>query len=308
MSEPLGMLVIDKPPGCTSHDVVLKVRRRLNCRAGHTGTLDPQATGVLLVCIGKATRLTRFLQHRDKVYEGTVRLGWATDTYDADGAQIGEVVPAPELTLAQVEGAVERFVGEIDQVPPVYSAKKIRGQPAYKRARRGEQVVHEPTRVTIHWIQVLEVGQGRIRLRVRCGPGTYLRTLAHDLGTALGCPSHLEALRRLSVAEFDLQGAILWDELLEAPPQDILARAMEPAEMLPSWAFVTLNEQGAQVLRNGGVIEPRYVIERGVGAGGAVVTGSGKAQWAKLLDPKHRMLAAAEVLPGGILQPRVVLG
>jgi len=303
-----GMLVVDKPAGCTSHDVVLKVRRRLGTRAGHTGTLDPQATGVLLVCVGATTRLTRFLQHRDKVYDCTVRLGWATDSYDAEGQPVTDPVQVPALSEASVRGVLARFIGDIEQVPPVYSAKKIRGQPAYKRARRGEDVTHKPIRVQVYEIQLRVLEAERIGLRVHCGAGTYVRTLAHDVGEALGCPAHLETLRRLRVGPFGLDDPVSWERLLEASAQELRASLVAPRDMLPDWPAVVLREQGKSVLRNGGVLEPRLISERHAGQGGATVTGTGHQSWARVLDGEGRMVAVAEVLPGGMLQPRVVLG
>lgn len=303
-----GMLVVDKPAGCTSHDVVLKVRERLDCRAGHTGTLDPRATGVLLVCVDAATRLTRFLQQRDKVYDATVRLGWATDSYDGDGEALAEPVKPPSLDRATVVDKLAPFLGQVDQVPPVYSAKKVRGQPSYRRVRRGETVVHEPVKVHIYSIDVTSVDDERVGLRVHCGSGTYVRTLAHDLGQAIGCPSHLETLRRVRVGEFGLEGAVSWEDLLEAPAESLAERVVGAGQMLPEWPEVVIGKAGTAVLHNGGVIEPSVILERAPGCGGATVTGTGKHAWVRVLAEDRHMLAAAEVLPGGILQPRIVLG
>lgn len=304
-----GMLIIDKPAGMTSHDVVVRVRKQLGVRAGHTGTLDPQATGVLLVCVGAATRLTRFLQHQDKVYDCSVRLGTATDTYDADGEVVEGPVEVAPLDERTVKAALEPFRGPIEQVPPVYSAKKIRGQPAYKRARRGEEVVHEPIQVQIHALELLATEGERIDLRVHCGSGTYVRTLASDLGRALGYPAHLEALRRLEVGGFGLDRAMSW-EWLEGASREQLSAALVPCvEMLPAWPVARVGDDGLTLLRNGGVIEPRHIVERAAGAGGAVITGTGTGNdaWVRVLDPEGVMVAAAEVRPGGMLQPRVVL-
>jgi len=304
MSRTSGMLVVDKPPGMTSHDVVQKVRRQLRCRAGHTGTLDPRATGVLLICLGKATRLARFLQQADKVYECVIRLGWATDTYDADGEALAEPVPVPELDAESVSVVLGEFVGEIEQIPPAYSAKKIRGQPAYKRARRGEVVVHEPVSVTVYGIRDVQVDGAEIRCVVHCSTGTYVRTLAKDAGERLGIPAHLAELRRVSVGSFGLESAVTWEELVQGDPEESWQRALDPAAMFPDWATAVLNDTGVGVVANGGVIEPNGVEERRRGSGDDPSHGD----WVRVLRPDGSFLAAAELLPGGMLQPRVVLG
>jgi len=304
MSRTVGMLVVDKPAGMTSHDVVQKVRRQLRCRAGHTGTLDPRATGVLLICLGKATRLARFLQQTDKVYECVIRLGWETDTYDADGEALAEPVEVPALDNAVVSAALEEFLGEIQQVPPAYSAKKIRGQPAYKRARRGEVVVHEPVPVTIYGIRDVAVDGDEVRCVVHCSSGTYVRTLAKDLGDKLGIPAHLAELRRIRVGNFGLEPAVTWEELADGELEELWDRTLDPAAMFPGWATAVLNDVGLGVVANGGVIEPNGVAERRRGTDEDRVHGD----WVSLLRPDGSFLAAAELLPGGMLQPRVVLG
>ena len=301
-----GMLVVDKPAGCTSHDVVVAVRRRLKVRTGHTGTLDPQATGVLLICLGRSTRLARFLQEEDKQYLCSVRFGWATDTYDGDGEPVGDRVPVPPFDRGEVARVLSQFVGELDQVPPVYSAKKIRGQPAYRRARRGETVVHDPVRVVVHAIDLLNLDSERLQLRVRCGAGTYVRTLAHEIGLALGCPSHLESLRRERAGGFGLDHAIAWKDLLETEPELLRERLVRPAEMLPAWPRAVVRPEGLKLLRNGGVLEPRHLVQRvqmRKGAGGTAADGN----WFAVVNPSGEMVATAQFLPGGLLQPRVVL-
>ncbi len=303
MSPTSGMLVVDKPAGMTSHDVVQKVRRQLRCRAGHTGTLDPRATGVLLICLGKATRLARFLQQTDKVYECVIRLGWATDTYDADGEALADPVSVPDLDVGSVGAVLGDFVGEIQQVPPAYSAKKIRGQPAYKRARRGEVVVHEPVAVTIYDIRDVQVDGPEIRCVVHCGSGTYVRTLAKDVGDRLGIPAHLAELRRIRVGNFGLESAVTWAELGDGELEELWGKALDPAAMFPRWATAVVNEVGIGVVANGGVIEPNGVAERRRGSGDDPVHGD----WVRVLRPDGSFLAAAELLPGGMLQPRVVL-
>ena len=230
-----GLLVIDKPAGLTSHDVVQRVRGILRARVGHAGTLDPQATGVLLLCVGAATRMARFLQTHDKVYEGVVKLGWATDTYDGEGNPVGEVVSPPSLDRADVEAALRTFVGTQQQVPPVFSAKKVRGQPSYRRARRGEKVEPKPVTVDVYAAELLRLSPDELQIRVHCGAGTYVRTLAHDLGAALGCPAHLADLRRLRSGPFDLDGALAWQTVEQADGDDLRGRLVPIGDMVPQW-------------------------------------------------------------------------
>ncbi len=202
-----GLLNIDKPTGITSHDVVNRVRRVAGMRrVGHAGTLDPLATGVLLVCLGRATRLVEYLTGRPKTYEAVIRLGQTTDTYDAAGTVTAErPITFSETDLAQ---ALARFQGEIEQVPPMYSAVKQGGQPLYKLARQGKEVARPPRRVTIYQLDVLEWRPPLLSLRIRCSKGTYIRSLAHDLGEALGCGGHIAVLRRAAVGDFTLATAV----------------------------------------------------------------------------------------------------
>jgi tRNA pseudouridine55 synthase len=304
---PPGMLIVDKPAGFTSHDVVLRVRRTLGGKVGHTGTLDPQATGVLILCLGAATRLARFLQHQDKAYDCLVRFGWATDTYDAEGEAVAEPVSVPEFDADRIEQALAGFRGTIDQVPPVYSAKKIRGQPSYKRVRRGEKVELAAVAVEIDRLELQGIEDDAVRLHVECGPGTYVRTLAHDLGAVLGCPSHLAELRRVRVGPIGLDRAISWDFVANADQDALTARIVSASDMFPGWPAVVFNERGLATLNNGGVVEPSMVTERIAGAGGLTVAGAGPGGWVRGLDAGGSMLAALEVLPGGMLQPRIVL-
>ncbi len=193
--EPFGFLVIDKPPGMTSHDVVAWVRRGTGVkRIGHAGTLDPMATGVLVLCIGAATRLSEYVMSSHKVYTASIRLGIETDTYDADG-QITATADASALTRSEVETALAHFQGEIDQIPPMVSALQQGGRRLYDLARQGIEVERAPRRVTLN-IHLLDLNLPDLRLRVECSPGTYIRSLAHDLGAALGVGAHLTALRR----------------------------------------------------------------------------------------------------------------
>ena len=218
-----GVLLVDKKSGLTSHDVVEKFRRRTKVKkAGHTGTLDPLATGLLVLCVGKATRLQAYLMGMEKVYEGTIQFGWATDSYDAAGTPAGPEVEQ-DVSAIDFEPYLTRFRGEIEQMPPAFSAKKIEGVRAYELARKGEEVKLQPKRVTVYEFVILEVDRSRVRFRVRSSAGTYMRSLAHDLGQAVGVPAHLKELRRTSIGKFTLDRAISFDAMVEATPDAILA-------------------------------------------------------------------------------------
>ncbi len=194
---------MDKPAGWTSHDVVNKIRRIAGERSvGHLGTLDPLATGVLPLLVGRATRLAKFYGSSDKVYEATIRFGFATTTYDTEGDATTDAVSVT-LDREQLDGALAQFRGPISQVPPAFSAKKIRGVAAYKLARRDQVVELAPVNVEIHSLELLRVSGDMVELRVHCSSGTYIRSLAHDLGQVLGCGAHLTVLRRTRSGEFE---------------------------------------------------------------------------------------------------------
>lgn len=306
--QPTGLLVIDKPSGLTSHDVVERVRQILGSRAGHTGTLDPQATGVLLVCLGSATRLARFLQRHDKVYEGIVKLGWATDTYDGEGEPLEGPVAPPPLTREEVQGALDLFVGMVEQTPPAYSAKKVRGQPAYRRVRRGEDVQLEPVTVVIRSAELMDLTADTIEIRIHCGAGTYVRTLARDLGEALGCPAHLAGLRRTSSGSFSLQQAVTWEEIKGITAEALKEQILPVANMVPDWPAAVVSEKGADAIRNGHILEAGWIVERRPGvstdARGGLQDSDG---WVRVVNSNGAMIAAGEMILGGLIQPRIVL-
>jgi tRNA pseudouridine55 synthase len=242
-----GVLVVDKPAGPTSHDVVDRVRLVLGeKRAGHTGTLDPFATGVLPVCLGKATRLVRFLAEGDKVYRATVRLGFATSTDDALGEPLGQPQEA-RLEAAAVRDAALRLIGRLLQVPPAYSAKRVGGQRLYELARRGVAVERVPAPVTVHALEVLRVSDGEVELEVRCSPGTYIRALARDLGEALGVGGHLTALRRTRNGPFGIEAAVAWDDL----PALGRERVLPLSRLLGEMPAALVDARGAEALRHG---------------------------------------------------------
>lgn len=225
-----GVLIIDKPAGLTSHDVVNRVRRILNQRSvGHLGTLDPMATGVLPIVVGNFTRLAQFYVGSEKTYEGTIRFGFCTDTYDAEGEPMSEVKEV-NLDANELEATVEKFRGPIEQEPPPFSAKKIKGVPAYKLARKQKEVHLEPVQVEIKELQVLGVDVDRMQFQARVSSGTYMRSIAHDLGKALGCGAHLESLRRTAVAEFTIAEAHTLEDLAaSAGKSSVELRSVERA-------------------------------------------------------------------------------
>jgi len=219
-----GVLLVDKKSGITSHDVVERFRRRAKVKkAGHTGTLDPLATGLLVLCVGKATRLQAYLMGMEKTYEGTIQFGWATDSYDATGTPVnGEAVEQSvehidfELHLAQFRGAIE-------QMPPAFSAKKIDGVRAYELARKGEEVKLKVKNVTVYEFTILSVTGSTAKFLVRSSAGTYMRSLAHDLGQAIGIPAHLKDLRRTAIGTFNVAQSIDFDRMSESTPEAILS-------------------------------------------------------------------------------------
>jgi tRNA pseudouridine55 synthase len=247
-AEPLhGVLVVDKPPGPTSHDVVDRVRRALGTRrAGHTGTLDPFASGVLPVCVGKATRLARFLAGGDKVYQATIRLGFATTTDDLRGEPIGPVRPV-DVDRGAIERACRALTGSLRQVPPAYSARRVGGRRLYELARQGVEVERESAGITVHAFEVLAFAGERLEVAVTCSPGTYVRALARDLGQALGVGAHLSALRRTRSGDFALDGA--GDG---AAPSPAWEQALLPlSALLPGMPAVRVGAEGAAALRHG---------------------------------------------------------
>lgn len=249
-----GVLVIDKPQGMTSHDVVNRVRRILGERSvGHLGTLDPSATGVLPLVIGSFTRLAQFYTHSEKTYEGVIRFGFATDTYDADG----EATSTPQtvtLDRDELETLAAQFRGTLEQMPPPFSAKKIGGVPAYKLARKQREVSLKAVRVEIKEFAILDATGDWLTFRAHVGSGTYLRSIAHDMGQKLGCGAHLASLRRTAVAEFVIEDALRLEGLEAAIRQggDALAQLfVHPRKLAPNLPSVTATEENVAMIRTG---------------------------------------------------------
>ena len=247
-----GVIVIDKPEGWTSHDVVNKVRHiALTKRVGHLGTLDPIATGVLPLVIERATRLAQFYTRSDKIYEGTVHFGWSTTSYDRAGEATSEKVDV-HLTTGELEVALGPFRGEIAQRPPAVSAKKVGGRRSYELARKNIAVELAAVPIHIYELTLLELNGSDARLRVHCSGGAYMRSIAHDLGQALGSGAHLTELRRLASGEFEIDQARTLEQLEALAAEDRLVDAFVPAEkLLPGFPSVYVDELTAAQVRNG---------------------------------------------------------
>lgn len=302
-----GVLIIDKSAGLTSHDVVHRARRILGQRSiGHLGTLDPMATGVLPLVIGSFTRLAQFYLSSEKTYEGTIRFGFSTDTYDAEGEATSEAKDVA-LSREEVETVAGRFRGVISQSPPPYSAKKIKGVPAYKLARKQKEVRLEPVQVEVKELEILATRADRADFRARVGSGTYMRSVAHDMGQALGCGAHLESLRRTSVAEFTLGEAHTLEKIEQAvadshrdgnsaQPQetrvgDIEAMFVHPRKLLPSIPSVMADEMAVAHIRSG---RPVNLPELS------------RARQVKVFAGQRDLIAIATRVAGTLFHPKIV--
>lgn len=230
-----GVLLVDKPTDHTSHDVVARLRGKLRIRRiGHAGTLDPMATGLLVILVGKATRLSQYLTGLDKEYEGTVELGKITNTQDAEG-EVMETRPVPPLTADDIRAALKGFLGDQYQTPPMFAAIKIDGVPLYKMARQGEEVEREPRFIRVTSWELTRFEPPRFDFRVLVSKGTYVRTLAHDLGQKLGCGGHLAALRRTSVGSFKLSQALTLDQIEALSLPEIEKRLIPAHQVAPTF-------------------------------------------------------------------------
>lgn len=243
-----GIVIVDKPQGWTSQDVTARLRRVYGTRRiGHGGTLDPMATGVLPVFVGRATRGVEFFEHAEKTYETVLRLGIATDTEDITGTVLSE--RPVNVTIQEVEQALEAFRGDILQVPPMYSALKVNGQKLYDLARKGKEVERQPRPITIHELTLLGMDGSDVRLRVRCSKGTYIRTLCKDIGEALGCGGTMAALRRIQAGEYTVEEAVPLETLLTAESPEQYLRPVD--SMFRQYPAVTLTANQEKRCRNG---------------------------------------------------------
>ena len=287
-----GLLVIDKSGGMTSHDVVSSVRRLTGeSSVGHLGTLDPMATGVLPLMLGKYTRLAQFFSTAEKSYAGTIRFGFATDTYDAEGIPVGEAV-STVLSLQQVREAAVPFHGEIQQMPPAFSAKKIAGVPAYKLAREGKPVELKAVTIHIHQFNIDALQGDTASFQMIVSAGGYVRSVAHELGQALGCGAHLSTLRRTQAGAFELAQAWTLDALRELEP-GAAAALLHPRSLLPEMPSVSGDTIALGRLRNGGQ---------------ANLAEFSDAPLVKVFGGQRHLVAIAKRVAGTLFQPIVVMG
>ena len=290
-----GVIVIDKPAGFTSHDVVNRVRRILGQRAvGHLGTLDPSATGVLPIVLGNLTRLAQFYTHSEKTYEGVIRFGFATDTYDADGEP---TTPPQEVRIDrnEVQALAAQFQGIIEQVPPPFSAKKIAGVPAYKLARKNKEVVLKPVQVEIKEFEIVDATGNKATFRARVASGTYIRSVAHEMGQKLGCGAHLASLRRTAVAEFAIEDAHTLQELETAQQGSaesfVLTMLVHPRKLVPQLPCVTATEESAALIRTGRAVN---------------LPEMSRAPQVKVFYGQRELIAIATRIAGTLFHPSIV--
>ncbi|HKM47289.1 MAG TPA: tRNA pseudouridine(55) synthase TruB [Terriglobales bacterium] len=287
-----GVVVIDKPSGLTSHEVVNRVRRILGQRTvGHLGTLDPSATGVLPIVLGNLTRLAQFYVHSEKTYEGVIRFGFATDTYDADGEP---TTPHQEvhITLDDVRALAAQFQGVIEQMPPPFSAKKIAGVPAYKLARKKQEVELKPVQVEIKEFEILDTTAAQATFRARVASGTYIRSVAHEMGQKLGCGAHLAALRRTAAAEFTIEDAHTLPALETAMQQgSVESLLVHPRKLVPQLPSVTANEESAALIRSGRAVN---------------LPEMSRAPQVKVFAGQRDLIAIATRIAGTLFHPRIV--
>jgi tRNA pseudouridine55 synthase len=298
-----GVLIIDKPSGMTSHDVVARVRRLLGIRQiGHFGTLDPFATGVLPLSVGKATRFAQFYLKSRKAYEGTMRLGVSTDTYDGTGTPTSEKFTL-SVEAETLDKLFQEFTGRLMQTPPPYSAKRVGGTRAYELARQNKPVQLEPVEVEVYALELLSFDGVRACMAVECSGGTYVRSLAHDIGQRLGCGAHLEGLRRTAVAEFTLGHSVTLEALDEAVREQKVESCLVPLEaLLPDCPELIVRGREETSVRHGHKFELAQTERFGRGTGRVE-----EVSLLKIMNPDHRLIAVARHVSGSIYHPHLVL-
>jgi len=292
-----GLLIIDKPAGVTSHDVVARVRKLCQERSvGHLGTLDPMATGVLPLALGNHTRLAQFYGETRKSYDGTIRFGFATDTYDADGDPVEPAAgtrDTQELTLDEIRRAAATFTGRIRQMPPDFSAKKIKGVPAYKLARKKQEIELEAVEVEVRRFEVTGFSDGLASFEAEVSSGTYVRSLAHDLGQKLGVGAHLASLRRTKVGEFEIAEAVSFDELeRRIAASDVESILIHPRRVLQTMPAVTANEEQVAFIRNGRAVNLPELSS---------------SELVRVYASQRELVAICRRIAGTLFQPKVVL-
>lgn len=288
-----GILLLDKPSGVTSNAALQTVKHLFFAKkAGHTGSLDPLATGLLPLCLGEATKMSSFLLDSDKAYEGTCQLGTKTNTGDAEGHVI-ETRPIPKITEAILNKIINRFIGEIEQIPPMHSAIKKDGQPLYKLAHQGIEVEREPRRVEIYELDLLEILDDSFRFSLSCSKGTYVRTLVEDIGEILGCGAHLSALRRTAAGPFSLDDAITIEQLEQIKESegnqglDNCLLAMDTA--LDGWPAIRLSDNSTHYMRQGQAVQVSQAPTSG---------------WVRLFASDDQFLGVGKILDDGRVAPK----
>ncbi len=297
------LFLIDKPAGLTSHDVVERVRKAMKLsRIGHSGTLDPMATGLLLLCAGTAARLQGFFTRMDKSYEGVIRLGLSTTTYDREGEPVGPERLVTGLTQERIEAAAEAFRGEFQQSPPAFSAKKVKGRKFYEMARKGEKVPLIPKKVRVSSLEFGALSGSRLPFSVSCSSGTYIRSIAAELGETLGCGAHLESLRRTRIGDFRLAEAVPLERFEAMPPEErVKPPHAVPLSRVPfPFERVRLASLQAWKIRKGQAIAARGVAAK-------------EGDWVTLVGPSDEMVALGQVAPVAgnrvsFIRPKIVLG
>ena len=289
-----GLLILNKPAGMTSHDVVHRVRKILQERSvGHLGTLDPMATGVLPLVLGRMTRLAQFYTTTARPYEGEIRFGFATDTYDAEGEPVGEQQEV-RITFEDVRRAAAKFVGIIQQVPPPFSAKKIQGVPAYKLARKKQDVELKAVQIEVRSLCILSTMNDRARFRAEVSSGTYIRSLAHEIGQALGVGAHLSALTRTNVGEFCLDQSVTLEQLAAAAPEEVEGKlCLHPRRLLPQFPCVMATDEVAGLIRNGRAVNLPELSQ---------------SKLVKVFRGQSDLIAIASRIAGTLFHPKIVLG
>jgi tRNA pseudouridine55 synthase len=291
-----GVIVVDKPPGWTSHDAVNKLRRLVNTRkVGHLGTLDPLATGVLPLVVGKATRLAQFYMRGDKIYDAIVHFGYSTDTYDADGIATSAMLE-PDIDRDWLEEMLGHFRGALEQIPPPISAKKVSGVPAYRLTRKNVPVDLKPVEIQIHSIELVESSASEARIRVRCSAGTYMRSIAHELGQAAGCGAFLKTLRRLASGDFTIEMARTVEQLDALAKQGLMGEALIAAsQLLPEFPSERVDAATAAHIRQGRDfrVSP-FRVRQGT-------------RYVKAIGPEGELVAIGEVRLPNVYHPILVL-
>jgi len=289
-----GVLILNKPAGMTSHDVVHRVRKILQERSvGHLGTLDPMATGVLPLVLGRMTRLAQFYTTTAKTYEGEIRFGFATDTYDAEGKPIGAQQEV-RVNLEDVRRAAAKFVGVIQQIPPPFSAKKIQGVPAYKLARKKQDVELKPVEIEVRRLDIISVMGDRARFRADVSSGTYIRSIAHEIGQALGVGAHLSALTRTVVGEFSLDQSVTLEQLAAARLEEIeTGLCLHARRLLPQFPCVTATDEVVGMIRNGRAVNLPELSQ---------------SKLVKVFRGQTDLVAIASRVAGTLFHPKIVLG